>query len=84
MSVIIFWKQLFCSHDYRLIDSFIAGATMGWSGNVTRTYEFNYRCDKCDHCKNESGILHGDKQRHPECYDSSGCCFLIGTTLGNG
>jgi hypothetical protein len=78
-------KRMICDHgDWaRLTKSYIRptgrqvvrGATLGWSGRITRMFDTHWRCQRCGTEFWRRGLVSpGDDDRrwHPDCYDPDG------------
>ena len=67
------WHKLICSHKWAIESRAVEGATLGWGGQITRQYGWNYICEKCSKTKYEGGfVIPGDRKMHPESYTSHG------------
>ena len=67
------FRRAVCLHDPGLTGTEVTGATMSWSGGITREYQFNYECRKCGQLSSQGGfVIPGDRRLHPEAYNAKG------------
>ena len=74
-------RRLSCDHSNLLplhikpLGSVVEGATLGWSGKMTRQFATRWHCERCGVEFTRRGMVSSgddDRRWHPECYDKTG------------